>query len=61
MESFTFLKESIKIKQKVLFSLKESLIFLQQKYYEKKQKYYDIRQVNLMFSKESNKVSSDIP
>ena len=27
MESFTFLKESIKIKQKVLFSLKESLIF----------------------------------
>ena len=61
MESFTFLKESIKIKQKVLFSLKESLIFLQQKYYEKKWKYYDIRQVNLMFSKESNKVSSDVP
>ena len=56
-----FLKESIKIKQKILFSFKESLIFskhslfsLQECIMTQKQKY--LRQVySLIFSKKSNK------
>ena len=56
------LKESVKIKQKVLFLLKgilisskESLISLQKTIMIKKRKYYAIKQISLIFSKESNK------
>ena len=63
------------IKQKVLFSLKKSIIikqkksyffkrksyFFLRKYYDKKPKYYDIKQVSLIFSKQSDKVPNGIP
>ena len=49
-ESFIYLKESIIAKQKVLL-----------KYYDIKWKYYDTKQVSLIFSKESNKVPNCVP
>ena len=54
------LKESIIIKEKVLFSLKESLISLQESIMIKT-KYYDIKQVSVIFSKQSNKVPNGVP
>ena len=58
--SLISLKQSIIITEKALFSLKESLIYLWE-YYDKKQKYYDITQVSLIFSKQSNKVPNGGP
>ena len=60
-KSLISLKESIIIKEKVLFSLKESLNIFIRSYYDKNQKYYDIKQVSFIFSKESNKVPNSIP
>ena len=59
------LKESILIKQKHLMSFKESTIIKEKVLFSLKdffiRKYYDIKQVRVIFRKQSNKVTNGVP